>query len=399
MTYNKDTYCPATWHGGFFTYDRQSVCCGYNTVKTTSIIEFYKSDLVKDLKKNIAAGTPPRKCDTQCFDLEKIGSKSHRQIYLETFALNDIEFEYDPNVDPTPQYLELRLSNLCNFKCRMCTPDWSSLIGKEAAQTPSLLKWYPSKDVSRNTHTVEFLDEIIKMIPDLRWVNFTGGEPMIIPEVVTLMDEIYNQGVSENIGLHFTTNGSVVNPRIVDRFKKHKHVQLTISLDGIEDVAEYIRHGTVWQKMLKNCQEYGELNLQLSNMDINFNVSLSAYAALTLDRTIDFICNFNKKYQCSSTDMNLVDGVLSPLNLTGLARQTAIESMQKASIIIDNHCKSNPDDSRKIKIVGNQINSMVNKMITTSAGKDDWRQFKRLTHELDSARGENFEKVFGFSLD
>lgn len=401
MTNNKNTYCPAPWHGGYFTYNQQSVCCEYSVVNTTSIVEFYKSDLVSNLKKNIIAGTPPDECN-KCFDLEKIGSKSHRQIYLENFKLNDIEFDYDPNSESKPQYIEVRLSNLCNFKCRMCFPTWSSLIGKELEQTPDLAKWYPIHrvaDIGHHEYTVEFLDEIIGMIPNLKWINFTGGEPMIIPEVVMLMDKINEQDAGKNISLHFTTNGSVLNPRIISRFENHKYVQLTISLDGIGDVAEYVRHGTVWDKMLKNCDEYGKLNLKLDNMQINFNMSLSSYAALAIDRTVEFVCNFNEKYKCDSTDMNLVEGLLSPLNLKGQARQTAIDAMERALVIIDNYCNTSTIDPRKMKIVGDQINSMQNRMLNSDADNDEWEKFKQFTHDFDAARNESFEQVFGFRLD
>ena len=72
MTNNKNTYCPAPWHGGYFTYNQQSVCCAYSVVNTTSIVEFYKSDLVSNLKKNIIAGTPPDECNTSTIDPRKM---------------------------------------------------------------------------------------------------------------------------------------------------------------------------------------------------------------------------------------------------------------------------------------------------------------------------------------
>ena len=142
MSDKKDTYCPAPWHGGFLTYHEQSVCCAYKTLKTSSIVEFYQSDLVKKLKQDLVNGTPDERCQEKCFDLEDIGSKSHRQIYLENYPINNIKFNSDPAADSVPQFVEVRLGNLCNFKCRICTPTWSNQIGKEVSQNPKLRKFY-----------------------------------------------------------------------------------------------------------------------------------------------------------------------------------------------------------------------------------------------------------------
>jgi hypothetical protein len=151
--------------------------------------------------------------------------------------------------------------------------------------------------------------------------------------------------------------------------------------------------------MLKNCDEYGNLNLKLNNMQINFNMSLSSYAAMSIDRTVEFVCDYNEKYKCNSTDMNLVEGLLSPLNLKGQARQTAIDALGRASAIIDNYCNNNANDPRKMRIVGNQINSMRNQMLNSEADNDEWEKFKQFTYDFDLARNESFEQVFGFKLD
>lgn len=401
MAKRKDTYCPAPWHGGFFTYDQQSVCCAYDVVTTSSIVEFYKSDLVKNLKHEIAAGIPPPSCKTRCFDLEEAGGKSQRRGYIENFSLNGIEFVDDPDAQSLPQYVEIRLSNLCNFKCRICNPTWSTMIGHELKQHPRLIQWYQSRNthgVGRSELVVDFFDELIDMIPHLRWINFTGGEPMVIPEVLRLIEEIRQQQYSQQVAMQFTTNASVINPRITETFDHFRGVQLTLSIDGIGPVGEYIRHGTVWPTVVKNCNSYGEMNLAMPTLHIGINISLSAYAALAIDETMAWVCDYNTKYHCNSTDMNYVKGVLDPLNLKGEARQKAIDSMQRAIVIIEDFVSRNPDKARKILLVSRQISSLRQRMIDETASNQAWQQFRQFTQDFDLARNEDFKNIFGFEI-
>jgi organic radical activating enzyme len=406
MTDKKDTYCPTPWHGGFLTYHEQSVCCGYKSLKTSSIVEFYRSDLVRQLKHDLIAGTPDERCQSQCFDLEAIGSKSHRQIYLENFPLSDIEFNYDPDGESVPQYIEVRLGNLCNFKCRICKPTWSNQIGKEVTQNPTLTKFYQLDSDSlldRSNRDSKLISEIIDMIPQLRWLYFTGGEPMLIPDVLTILDAVEAQGCSGNITLQLTTNVSTVNPKIVDRFKQLKKVQITTSIDAIGAAGEYARHGTIWDKVSANMEYYGQLSLEHKNIDVNPNLALSAYNVLVADELVEYLCDYTERYRCVSLDMSLVTGLLHPEVLVGQLRARAIDRLGKALLILERRIESgmkyDPNSSRKHQLVWNQFNAMRNELISKPEDDSAYQQFKQFTIETDSVRGENFAEVFGIELE
>ena len=406
MTDKKDTYCPAPWHGGFLTYHEQSVCCGYKSLKTSSIVEFYRSDLVKKVKQDLINGTPDERCRQQCFDLEDIGSKSHRQIYTENYPLSGIEFNRDPEADSVPQYIEVRLGNLCNYKCRICMPTWSNQIGKEVAQHPKLARFYNPESIAlleRSDRDSKLISEIIDMIPQLRWLYFTGGEPMIIPDVLTILDAVEEQGCSKNITLQITTNVSTVNPRIIERFKNLKRVQITTSIDAVGRVAEYVRHGTDWKRVSENMEYFGKLKLENPHIDLNPNLALSAYNVLVADELVEYLCDFTERYRCGSLDMSLVLGLLDPLVLVGQARQRAIDSLGRALTIlqrrIDSGMSYDPNSSRKHQIVWNQFNAQRNELIAKPEDRNMYQRFKDFTAETDQARGESFADVFGFELE
>jgi len=406
MTNKKDTYCPTPWHGGFLTYHEQSVCCGYKSLKTSSIVEFYQSDLVKKVKRDLIEGTPDERCQSQCFDLEDIGSKSHRQIYLENFPLSGIEFNRDPDAASVPQYIEVRLGNLCNFKCRICTPLWSNQIGKEVIQHPKLTKFYNLDSDSlldRSGRDSKLISDIIDMIPQLRWLYFTGGEPMLIPDVLTILDAVEEQGCSKNITLQITTNVSTVNPRLIERFKQLKNVQITTSIDAIGAAGEYARHGTIWEKVSANMEYYGQLSLDNPTINVNPNLALSAYNVLVADELVEYLCDYTERYRCVSLDMSLVTGLLHPEVLVGQLRTRAIDRLGKALLILERRIESgkqyNANASRKHQLVWNQFNAMRNELLSKPEDTSAYNKFKQFTIDTDAVRGENFAEVFGIELE
>ena len=86
----------------------------------------------------------------------------------------------------TPRYFEVSLSNLCNLRCRMCSPElssslaavWDRLGGAGAADNPRLVTSYPAfADMEKDFAPIaEALDHIF----------IYGGEPLVDPAVAKL---------------------------------------------------------------------------------------------------------------------------------------------------------------------------------------------------------------------
>jgi organic radical activating enzyme len=151
----------------------------------------------------------------RCKTDEDNGIKSLRKTHLEWHGDVGINFEKDMNYPFTPKLFEVRLSNLCNYRCRMCTPNYSSSIAKEIIKNPELKKWHLHQpdftaDGSHLSHQENFLNDIIDMIPTMKAVHFTGGEPMLIPDLTKIIDSMDSQGYISDIILYITTNGSAI---------------------------------------------------------------------------------------------------------------------------------------------------------------------------------------------
>lgn len=389
----KDTYCPSPWHGGFFTQSEQSVCCAYPPTPGNLISEYLGSDHVRSIKQHLVSGMVPAGCQ-RCFDVESQGGKSIRQIFRRTYAESGVVFEHDPKSPSLPQMIEVRLSNLCNFRCRICYPKWSSSITLEVDRNPQLKKYFTVNEVGsgRTSGSDTFLREITDMIPQLKWVNFTGGEPMIIPELTTIMAAMVDQGRSGDITIQITTNCSTVNPRITDWFPDFQRVLLTLSLDAVGSAAEYVRDGTDWSRVSSNVERYLCMQADVDNLDININTSLSAYSVLVIDDTMDYLLRLHAARPIR-LDMLLVDDALSPYALQGPLRDRAVMSLRRALQMLSSHARITDDILTVTQQLQNLLAGMQDRAVTR-----DYDLFVQFTRDLDLSRGQDFSAIFGHPL-
>jgi sulfatase maturation enzyme AslB (radical SAM superfamily) len=405
---NNDFYCPSPWTGGFFTHTEQKACCTHKSIKIPSPLKYLSGDYVVDdaqfgtylseVKQGIISGNLDEHCQ-RCKNQEAKGIRSLRQVFVDQAKNLGIVEVRDPDAPSVPQAIEVRLSNLCNFKCRMCFPMYSSLLDKEVSENPQLKKYFLQDEVDYGkVHSnQQLIDDIITMIPNLKWINLTGGEPMILPEVMDLVDEIIRQGRESEIALHITTNCSTIHPKMLEHFKKFKKIQLTLSLDGIDKTAEYIRHGTIWNKVNSNFHQYGELLTKNEHIYSNINIALSAYSILDIDRTIDYICQMRKQYGMT-VNMVLALGHLNYSVLTGQARKQAIDSTTKALAILEEKVLSVMRHINDAVDLHEQLQGIKTVLETQPESNAKWNKFVSYTRELDKIRNEEFESVFGFKL-
>jgi glutamate-1-semialdehyde 2,1-aminomutase len=115
------------------------------------------------------------------------------------------------------------------------------------------LDWYTQNN---------FFEQFVSYLSELKVLQFTGGEPFINQEMWEFIDHIIAIGEAEHIHLKFNTNFTVLNDKILNKLKKFANVTLLISLDGIENVFEYIRFPGKWEQITSNLKK---LNLALED--------------------------------------------------------------------------------------------------------------------------------------
>lgn len=145
-------------------------------------------------------------------------------------------------------YWDLKINNTCNLACRMCD-SWSSSKWEQYADTPGIFKMY--KIPQDNRWHRESLNILAEMV-DAKVVKFTGGEPMLIPQVRRIVQTLVDEDIAPAIELTLVTNGMQDFTSWLPLFEKFKHVQITVSVDAIGKRYEYIRPHASWDQVQSN---------------------------------------------------------------------------------------------------------------------------------------------------
>ena len=94
------------------------------SLKENTLEEIYHSEYMQNLRKDFLAGNKPATCQ-RCWDEEAAGRVSKRmnsRIRLKEYY-DSVDWN---NLDPDQLwFIDLKLGNICNLKCRICG-SWSS---------------------------------------------------------------------------------------------------------------------------------------------------------------------------------------------------------------------------------------------------------------------------------
>ena len=187
-----------------------------------------------------------------------------------------------------PVSWDYRFSNLCNFKCRMCGDMLSSAWETEQRQH-DMVNWHDPKN---NWMRPEIKQQITKFqdsqieaefaqaveehrVEEVYWV---GGEPLMYEQHWRYMRRIIELGDGPNVYARYNTNLSRVNYRGVDLYTDIlsglRDWQICASLDGTQEIGEYIRTGLDYNQWLENFRRGIEIQRNRRQMRIDFTLTL-----------------------------------------------------------------------------------------------------------------------------
>ena len=124
------TICPLPWLNLSLDVDGSSrPCCKFAhqsanspyqmaNLAESSLDEVWDGEGMQQLRADFRAGIQPQQCSS-CWDEEAAGIRSFRQTYHDDRGITTRP-DYN-GVPPTqPVALDLKLSNACNLRCRIC---------------------------------------------------------------------------------------------------------------------------------------------------------------------------------------------------------------------------------------------------------------------------------------
>ncbi len=270
---NLKTLCPLPWmHFSAHLDSTMRICCNTDgsgfvtnnegkTLKLSdveSIQDYFNLDYYKEIRSKMMNQEMPEQCK-KCYNVEKHGGLSVRQGYLGQYKDNPVFLENLQTTHPTGeitpkvQSLDFSLSNKCNLKCIMCSPDASYIIKPdwEKLEIPYATDF--TEGAHKNWNNNPAFEKIIPEIaPFLEDMLTTGGEPFLNNEHFKILELTVKSGHAHKVNLTYHTNCTVKNQKLFDIWNEFKSVHLHFSIDAYGELNEYIRKNTKWTDVEKN---------------------------------------------------------------------------------------------------------------------------------------------------
>lgn len=258
-----------------------------------NIETIYHSEYMQNLRRHFRAGEKPETCKL-CWDEEAAGRTSkriHSRVRLKELY-QQVDWEND---DPDQLwFLDLKLGNICNLKCRICG-SWSS--SKWAAEeldympkefnkkTHIAYKWLKQGAWPRNPDT-NFWENLKQLLPNIKYLEFTGGEPWLIQEHIDLLKYAVAQGYSKNIDIHYNTNATQWPQDLVTIWRDFGRVDIAFSIDNVNDRFEYERYGANWNEANKIIDAVHNMQLLYQNITTQLCFTVNIQNVYYLDELL-----------------------------------------------------------------------------------------------------------------
>ncbi|WP_228024101.1 twitch domain-containing radical SAM protein [Synechocystis salina] len=247
------------------------------SLENMNLDKAWNSAYFRKLRHTLVTGEKAASCQ-KCYQKEQDGGTSLRQVcnaHFPTRTIPQTREELEAEIGniitneqgqaPFPSALHLWLGNTCNLKCRMCSQQYSSSI----AQDPVHSRWYGGNSQGENSvawsgQEATVFEQVLAHPENLRFINFSGGEPLINPSFIPILEWLIKQDAASHISLYINTNGTKYSQKISRLLQQFQDVELAVSVDGFESVQNYIRYPCRWEKICFNILAFKQDNLRVS---------------------------------------------------------------------------------------------------------------------------------------
>lgn len=351
-----------------------------------TITEIHNSDYFNKVRNQMLEGEKPSAC-MRCYNREDKGLDSKRLLEHREYPTYKIE-EAVANTNTNGslkktdlRFVEFRLGNVCNVKCRTCNPassnrwktdydklqngDWegADIIPQYRGIDWETFDWCEDKNV---------YDDILDKCENLESLHINGGEPTLIKQHWHLLQNLIDKGFAKNIKIWYSLNMTAIPDIAFGLWAQFKAVEIRASIDDIEDRNYYIRHPTKWKNVLETVDQC----LATDTVHIKILQTISVYNFPYLVEFHNYWARYDSRITISHNFVmypNFMAPGVIPLSI----RKKIIRDINACTIISD-HQKHEIE-----KLFGIEEHD-----------PEIWKLFINYTAELDKIRRESFSTTF-----
>lgn len=334
-----------------------------------TLTDVWESSAIQELRDSLLRGEKPSACNV-CWQEESCGKQSKRQRE---------NLRWEKTEVPNFKFADLKLGNTCNLKCRTCTISSSSNWITETIETGNeqLLKNYSEQDPDGNYRKIlqwplynkNFWSDFEKFLPNIELFEVYGGEPLLNKQHFSILQKSIDLGYSVNQSIHYNTNGTIYPDFAIENIWKHfKRVDLMLSIDGVGEQFEYLRHPAKWDVVYANILKYKE---HFSTDDLQICYTISSLNVYYIPEFLEFAESLGLQVY-----LNLVH-VPDEFSAQYLPREIKDQIITKLSNHLDKH---------------SEIESVISFLAMDSENK--YIEFMRKVNVHDEYRKENYFETF-----
>jgi len=251
----------------------------------------------------------------------------------------------------------------------MCSSAYSSLIAEEKQLEESF-----NLNVNKWLDSDKLIDNIEKIIPNLKYLKIEGSEPSINSTVFKVLNMIVDKKLNSKIKLDITTN--LTNTNLKNILEKFDSVDLMVSIDGYKKINDYIRYPSKWKTIVKNLNIYSDM----FNIKILINHTVQLYNIVHIAEFINWYEQnyFNKDNVLLYLNTFIYPNFLRCSFLSKDLKKLTLEKLLKVK-------------SKKTDITPLLKMLMINE--SQEVNDSNWNKFVDYTKILDSRRNQNILEV------
>ena len=267
-------------------------------LSTASFTGIQTSNSMQKLRQEFINGEQPKTC-RKCWREERAGRTSKRMHTLD--RLKHMLPDQAWTVDAKPlMFLDLKLGNICNLKCRICGSWSSSTFATEE------LHWLRRDEDRKENHhyhmlrqgawpreNPKFWSEIDQVLDQIQYIEFTGGEPFMIQEHFDMLQGMVDRGIAVQVEIHYNTNGTQWPEHAEAIWQHFKLVEIAVSIDDVGARFEYQRSGAVWSEVCNNIERFKLLKSRHANIQLQICTTVNVFNVYYLETVANWIAQQN----------------------------------------------------------------------------------------------------------
>lgn len=237
------------------TMGNYAICCQHHVpeqhrlnIKHHDIGTWQSSAYMDEVRQAMIADARHVGCQS-CWQDEDAGYASMRSRTAKDYAIFNIRPDRPELVNA-----EIRLGNLCNLTCVMCNEVESSAILAENKRLG--INRIEQSDIDWTDQSWSNLQLILEKSP--RILNLRGGEPLYNKKILDILEQLPPENKKQMM-IHLSTNATLWNDRWATVLAGFGLARIMLSVDGIENVYEYIRYPARWDQLQHNIQNMRRL--------------------------------------------------------------------------------------------------------------------------------------------